>query len=161
MKLELKNIKYSASLSEETAAYTAILFKDDKKFAHVSNHGTGGSDDVHPIAPFTRQDVEAVNVWIAENTPPLTDTIKSDLEVWCSEQVSEYLVANDLRRLMRSKVVLVNDGKLLTTSIKGKRSLTESDIASVVKHSKGKYPNSVVLNTLSFDEALKLFKEVS
>ncbi len=40
-KIELKKIKYSESLSEETPAYTATAYVDGVRFAEVSNHGTG------------------------------------------------------------------------------------------------------------------------
>ena len=49
-KLELKNIKYFATLSEETPCYEATVYVNDKKAIHVSNRGVGASDshDVYP-----------------------------------------------------------------------------------------------------------------
>jgi hypothetical protein len=43
MNIELKNIKHSPSLSEETNAFTANLYIDGKKAAYVKNDGQGGS----------------------------------------------------------------------------------------------------------------------
>jgi hypothetical protein len=44
MKLELKNIKYFASGSQETPCYTATVYVDGKKAIYVDNDGHGGCD---------------------------------------------------------------------------------------------------------------------
>lgn len=43
MNLELKNIEIFESLSEETIAFTADLFVNNTKLAHVNNKGSGGN----------------------------------------------------------------------------------------------------------------------
>jgi len=45
MKIELKNIKFSESLSEETNAFTADLFINGKKTGYCKNSGQGGCTD--------------------------------------------------------------------------------------------------------------------
>ncbi len=45
MKLELKNVKFYESMSEETNCFQADLFIDGKKVAYVKNVGRGGSTD--------------------------------------------------------------------------------------------------------------------
>jgi len=42
MKIELKNLKISKALSQETLAFTANLYIDGKKVAVASNSGQGG-----------------------------------------------------------------------------------------------------------------------
>jgi len=49
LKIELKKIKHSPSLSEETNAYTADIYVDGKSIAYVKNSGHGGSTDVHAL----------------------------------------------------------------------------------------------------------------
>tara|TARA_Y100000310_G_C20065527_1_gene526961 strand:+ start:55 stop:537 length:483 start_codon:yes stop_codon:yes gene_type:complete len=44
--IQLKNVKIAWNMSEETTAFTATLYIDGKKAAHVKNDGTGG--DNHP-----------------------------------------------------------------------------------------------------------------
>lgn len=44
MKLELKKIKYSPSLSKETNAFTAELWVDDMPTADCLNSGQGGGN---------------------------------------------------------------------------------------------------------------------
>lgn len=49
MKLELKNIKFYESMSEETNCFEADLFINGKKIAYVKNTGQGGSTDYHVL----------------------------------------------------------------------------------------------------------------
>ena len=44
--IQLKNVKIAWHMSEETTAFTATLYIDGKKAAHVKNEGRGG--DNHP-----------------------------------------------------------------------------------------------------------------
>jgi hypothetical protein len=45
MKLELKNVKFYESMSEETNCFQADLFINGKKIAYVKNTGQGGPTD--------------------------------------------------------------------------------------------------------------------
>jgi hypothetical protein len=45
MKVELKKFKHAPSMSQETEAFTADLWIDDKKAAYVGNTGQGGATD--------------------------------------------------------------------------------------------------------------------
>lgn len=54
--VELRKFKHSPSLSQETEAFTADLYLDGRKAAHVSNHGTGGSNSIHFILGADRED---------------------------------------------------------------------------------------------------------
>ena len=47
MNLELKNVKYYESMSEETPCFQADLFINGKKIASVKNTGHGGCTDYH------------------------------------------------------------------------------------------------------------------
>lgn len=49
MKLELKNVKFYESMSEETNCFEADLFINGKKIAYVKNSGQGGSTDYHVL----------------------------------------------------------------------------------------------------------------
>jgi len=48
MKIELKNVKFSESLSDETNAFTADLWVDGKKCGYCRNDGCGGCTNVSP-----------------------------------------------------------------------------------------------------------------
>ena len=47
MKIELKNVKISESLSEETTAFTADIFVNGKKAGYARNDGRGGCTEYH------------------------------------------------------------------------------------------------------------------
>jgi len=49
MKIELKSIKFSETLSEETNAFTANLYIDGKKVGYCKNTGQGGCTDYYGI----------------------------------------------------------------------------------------------------------------
>jgi hypothetical protein len=67
---ELRGTKHSPSLSDETNAYTATLYRDGKPMVRVSNHGTGDCEMQYPIGPFTPADITATDQWMAANLPP-------------------------------------------------------------------------------------------
>lgn len=56
MKLELKNIKFYESMSEETNCFQADLFINGKKIAYVKNTGQGGPTD-YGVHDFKLQNV--------------------------------------------------------------------------------------------------------
>lgn len=49
MKIELKNIKYFASGSQETNCFTADLWVDNAKIAYCENDGHGGETNIQPF----------------------------------------------------------------------------------------------------------------
>ena len=59
MNFTLKNVKYSATFSEETNCYKATLYLDGKKIGTVQNEGHGGSDYVQYDDPAVRERVSA------------------------------------------------------------------------------------------------------
>ncbi len=52
MKVELKKVKHSPSLSEETEAFTADVFINGKRAGSVRNSGHGGPNDVDWIGGY-------------------------------------------------------------------------------------------------------------
>lgn len=57
MNLQLKNIKFYESMSEETNCFQADLFIDGKKITHVKNDGRGGCTEYHHIYDFADQQI--------------------------------------------------------------------------------------------------------
>jgi hypothetical protein len=108
MKLELKNIKYYASMSEETDCYEAILYVDGKRLGRVHNDGHGGCDH----HDFSWKDYERVNEWCKENLPKWTcehDNTENDtgLEIWCHDQVTNHLLQKELKRHLKNPSAIV------------------------------------------------------
>jgi len=48
MNIQLKNVKFSEHLSEETNAFTANLYVDGKRIGYIRNDGRGGNTNVQP-----------------------------------------------------------------------------------------------------------------
>ncbi len=119
MKIEVRNLKHSASLSDETYAYTATIYVDGKPAFHASNHGTGGPDMYHPIAPFTYADVKRVDEYLASTRPVehheradgSTFEMKHCLEFEVGEQIDAILTKRRLDGMLKRKLVVLVDNK--------------------------------------------------
>lgn len=138
MKIELKNLKHSPSLSEETNAFTATVYVDGKPLCHASNHGTGGPDRYHAIAPKTHADIDAVNAWLKTNRPADTShgiTIEHDLEIEVGDLLDAQVRSKALTRLVRTKIVVLdeNNGDPFLSTYPAKYKPTAENLAKVAK----------------------------
>lgn len=111
--IELKNIKLLKSLSEETPAYTAVVYLDGKKAAEVSNHGHGGPDMVH----WVWKDAEArVEAHFASLPPTVCEYfpegLPQTLECWCHTTVWDQDMIKSIRRSKKLSGI-TTDGKEL------------------------------------------------
>jgi len=93
--LELKNIKYCEFASRETHCFEGNLCVNGRSYLGVFNSGQGGADEYYYLA----ERVETLEKHIADLNP--NDT----LEFWTHRQVSDYITAKKLKRLMRTHVV--------------------------------------------------------
>lgn len=164
MKIELKKIALLKSLSEETPAYTADLYVDGKLLAHVSNHGHGGSDMIHPPKGVdhwkVNDEYERINKIVAATYPKHTykaggeeHSYDESLECICHTQVWDSDLVKTIKRDLTGKVMfLKTDGKLY--SIKAKASEQQQLIA----HVKAQPATKTVLNTLTIEEAVAIYK---
>ena len=126
MNLELKSVKYTAWMSEETLCFTANLYVDGKVFAEVSSQGHGGSTDFRPHSkfklnttegamPFYRQlkEVEA-HCEAMPNLEPcelFAEGLPMCLELWCNMEVEAFLARRDMKRKLKSHVLFQMQGK--------------------------------------------------
>ena len=152
-KLELKNIKYFASMSEETPCYKADIFINGKKAINVSNHGHGACDDHYPFKPFTYVELRDVYNYLNDQS----EIDHEPLEEWCHDRLYEYLDQKKLKRDMKTKFICVDKVKneLYAYAKKG-----HSDLA-FQNHMDKNHPNDTCLNFLVFEKAWKLFDEVT
>lgn len=156
MKIELKNVKHFAAMSEETDCYNATLYINGAKAGVVSNRGHGGPDDFHG----DRELFAKADAWCKENLPKWSmgdKTFDTDLEMHCGQLLGDYLAAKDLKRALKTKVLTVRDGQteVYATSWKGVRAIEAKHIAAVRKS----HPADTILNELPFDEALKIYRK--
>lgn len=74
--VELRNVKYSASLSQETAAFTATVYFDGKRVGTARNHGTGGPND---IFFDEKKNYEVFREFLAAEPPEFHEGYKLDM----------------------------------------------------------------------------------
>jgi hypothetical protein len=150
VKIEVRNLKHSPSLSEETNAYTATIYVDGKRAIDASNHGTGGADRYHPIAPFTYKDIDRVDDWLKANNPK-THGIEHSLEIEIGDQVENILARKQLDKILRTKITVIVGDHVAYYPAKHKPDAR--NIAAV----KAKGEKVVNGDPSLYEEALKLF----
>ena len=152
-KLELKNIKHFKSMSHETPCYNADIFINGKKAIHVSNHGQGACDDHHPLKPFTYKDVEYLEKYLAK----LNDDDFEPIDTWCHNQMFIIEDKKLLTRNMKKNIMFfetkadISKGKYYMIKI-------QNNIKGLIAYIRDKYPQSIILNELSFDKAIKVYR---
>jgi len=163
MNLELRNIKTHAGLSEETHAYTAIVYWNGRKAIEVSNHGHGGCDMQYSVAPFDRADIQYIDamcenelpMWGSEFDPDEGDTNRTDLELWCGEEVNKFLTTRTLKRQLKSRAMFILPDKtgIWETKYRGRKPYDDALGDNVEKRNEG----AKLLNRMTFDEALIIY----
>lgn len=158
--IELKNIKHMASLSEETNCYSATVYLDGKPVCDVSNHGHGGCDMQH-----WRDRAAEATITAYFKSLPERDTgmelhgkpfmVQPDLEGWCGDQVTRFLISRDIKRSLKRKVIVVGpDGKEYGWNLKPDTLNIETNFRDKGRMTGAAYilsksePGSVILNTL-------------
>lgn len=141
MKIELKKIKHSAALSQETNAYSAEIWVDGVKRGTVQNQGFGGPDDVQP----TTLAMEIIEY--AKTLPHINcfgKDLPQSLETVLGGILDRHLGEKRLKRLLSTKTVFIEDGKYYSSKSRP-GNLKEG---------------SIVLNDLSLTDALELFLKI-
>ena len=158
-KLELKNISYYERGSEETPCYNATVYVNGKKAVEVSNDGIGGSDRQHTYHEngFNLKEINEYCVKTFGSNKYDWGEVEIDLEHWCQ---TEMFIAQDkklLKRTMKKNVMFFENKEDIS---KGKYYLykIQNNVMSLMAYVKDKYPQSIILNDMPFDDALKTFR---
>lgn len=69
-RIQLKNVKYFESLSEETNAYSADIYFDGKKIGLCSNRGHGGETNICGISEGSYESIKLARKYCS-SLPPL------------------------------------------------------------------------------------------
>lgn len=93
----LTNVKVFRELSEETEAFSAVLHLNGRTF-QVSNRGTGGSNDYHPM-PSDNDERAAGTVLQQRGLKP---DGRERIDLLCADLMEE---ADHVKRLKRSKTL--------------------------------------------------------
>jgi hypothetical protein len=143
MKFSLKNVKFSEHLSEETNAFTADLYVNNKKVAYAKNSGQGGCTDYHPY-PDMRDALKEAETYaitlpdIVVGNPNHSNgsfTIKSNLEHVIDNLFEDWMKQREKKKLqahMKKGVVCGSEFSYSIITWKG------HTIESLLKHPQGK-----------------------
>jgi len=164
MKIKLKSITHFSELSQETHCYAASLYIDGKKVGRVSNSGRGGADDFDGDWKV----YEEIDAWVAANmegTQWDDGVLPANLEGLCCELVNDHLAEKELKKLLKNRVLYVQDNTLMQMRWKGIRKIDSSCVtrawAALTGEERKTGKEFKILNKLSFAEALTLFKSVT
>lgn len=175
VQITLKNVKYAAFASEETPCFEATVYVDGKRFCKVRNDGHGGCDDYYPLKPFPGLQNEIYDRikgidaellaefgthrpdWVPEDSD-FTHPVKTfESEVY--RALDDHLILKDIRRALRSKVAFfegefTGNYRFYATS----RTRPEKGAREVIAR---KYPTATILNDLSEEELVKLWRDAA
>lgn len=161
-KIELRNISYSARLSQETNAFAADIFIDGRKAGYAENAGHGGPTMVGP------QELDSALEAYAKSLPPIVSkyrlskdseepfTYSQSAETIIDGLLADHLTRKDLNRIMGRKVLYLDPAKraLYETSIKG---MTPAQIMADPRATE-RFAGQIILNDMPTDEALRLYR---
>ena len=103
MKIELKNVKFSEAMSEETNAFTANLYVNGKLAGYCKNQGHGGCTDYNANSPELRPVIAEAEAY-CKSLPDIdfgTFTIKNNLEHTIDLLFENWLKAREQKKLER------------------------------------------------------------
>lgn len=140
MHIELRNVHYSAALSQETAAYTADIWIDGELAFHARNEGTGGADFYHRVGRWTEAEVDA---WLKGNRSPRSIgdfTCDHDLELEVSDLLTRAVEGRRLKRLLRTNLMTIENGQILQYPLR------KRPLAIVARAVRATNPDAVIVN---------------
>lgn len=176
--LELRNVKHSRSLSEETPAYTAALYVDGKLFCTIRNHGHGGCDDYDPPRGVTGAALDAaireldervkatfpkIDVSEMYRKPAGSEWMEQSLEGVCHQLLADAEFAAMLRRDISKKVLFQKPGSasIWEVRIPPQAKAQAGGVSLVIATVKKTHGIERTLNEMPFAEALTLYSTAS
>lgn len=162
--IELKNVKITEKLSEETPCFTATMYVDGQRFCEASNRGFGGPNDYKPLpkTPAGTQNVVAAK--IREINEELKDYriptgwgngyITPDIDCVVNSKVSEHARDKEIKKTLK-KVAYYKpeDGEIYVLPSKHKPT---PETLKAVKETKWWKPENKMLNEMSMDDIREL-----
>jgi hypothetical protein len=164
MNIELKSFKHFASLSEETEAFSAMVYVDGKRAFIAENTGKGESHRLTPVKGQTYDIIRKVSEWAI--TQPQVDIwdgelLNDSLDFYLSRLVDEFVLKKELKRLLNKSVVIfklkTEGGDLIQLASKFRPTM----LSEFRTNLRDVYPECVILNDLPFDEAMGYYKNTS
>lgn len=116
MKIELKKISFYERLSQETNAFNADIYVNDKKAGTAENSGTGGPTNTR----FTDRELEKQVEEYCKTLPPATypgieGSFPMDLEMYIDDLLTNYLIAKDIAKAERAAIKMMEKSIIVGT----------------------------------------------
>jgi len=143
VKIQLKNVKHAGFSSEETHCYSASIWVDGKRIGTVENDGHGGPDRFHG-------DWDA---WKLADNYCRTKGEWHNLEGECCDLVNRWLMARDLKRMLKKRILFAKEGGIFEIGTK--------PTALALAQFKARRAGVVPLNEMEFEAALDLFAKMA
>ena len=157
-KIELRNVKHTAWMSEETHCYQATLYVDGLRWGTVSNEGHGGPDRFDGINGYGWEDIRELDQRIKTTIPPYTfddgTPLDRDLEMICAELVNEWLRDRDFNKAMKNKVLYTRNDAEGVWQINVKKSQPHWMLLDIMK---AKHPDYTYLVDLPVTQAKAIY----
>jgi hypothetical protein len=161
MKITLKNVKYSAIASDETAFFTATIYVDGKREGTACNRGHGGPHEIQPVMLEQRLNAYAATL------PPRTITLDARRtfqhqptgETLISDALSLAFAERELKRLVKNKLLFMRGGVLLESN-----HLPPATLQAAIANPQEaliKLKADALLNAMPFEEALALYVKMT
>jgi len=157
MKVEVKNIKHIASLSEETYCFTATLYVDGVKSGEVSNRGHGGCNEFSDfsaeqlINDFAKSLPSIETKWGKYNQSAdtlITDIVHAEIVRRNNEKLRK-----KLEKTFTQKVMWVKNNKMFETNRKAPNKETLINWIAQISQDETKK----VLNTMKINDAFDVY----
>lgn len=110
MNIELKNIKHSPSLSEETEAFTASLYINGKHAGYAKNAGHGGSTDYYQKDVKGKELIKQAEDHTKSLKKPDDPFINMALEEKINDLLYEHLQKKDLEKFNKKLAKITDNG---------------------------------------------------
>jgi len=154
--ITLKHLTVHKSLARQTHCFEATVYFNGKRACYVTNSGNGEADNITDIQPPYAPMLEYIQglPLVTVNRAGHHYTYKPTLETICTDLVTESIAKTDLKRLMKTRILLLRDDGVYQSP----KLLPHEDMFIHIKNYQIAEPDSVVLNTLPFNDALNLYK---
>lgn len=169
--ITLQKVHHMPSLSEETECFDAVVCLNGTPAFFASNRGHGGQTDLSPLPKQPREDFQALLAQLEAYAASLPQESlgehegralmhQPDAEDLVDRALTDWLHAKDVKRLMSSKVVLVEGSKVYTLKLnKGQkpRDLVGPQRESLLAELARRHPGCTVLNYLPEADAIAAY----
>lgn len=161
MNIEIRNVKYFAAGSEETACFRADIYVDGKKAGTAENQGCGGPTLVDPRDLEERVDAFAKTLPIKISSiedgddPSGFFSYTQTAESIVNDLLTEHLSERDLKRALSKRLLYTRNGVVYETkalkATEMQHHLQKPDLALRLKADQ-------VLNLLPFVDAFAIYR---